>query len=129
MTNQDSNTNLHKKLAADNSLPPEIKKLISKALSRRNVLAGVGAAGAAATLAACGGGGGSADANTVRWANWTEYLDYDEDTQENPSLVAFTEQTGIKVEHKETVLDNDEFTAPLLDKLQAIKILAMTLSR
>jgi spermidine/putrescine transport system substrate-binding protein len=83
------------------------------------VLAGVGAAGAAATLAACGSGGGSADANTVRWANWTEYLDYDEDTQENPSLVAFTEQTGIKVEHKETVLDNDEFTAPLLDKLQA----------
>ena len=119
MTNQDSNANLHKKLAADNSLSPEIKKLISKALSRRNVLAGVGAAGAAATLAACGGGGGSADANTVRWANWTEYLDYDEDTQENPSLVAFTEQTGIKVEHKETVLDNDEFTAPLLDKLQA----------
>jgi spermidine/putrescine transport system substrate-binding protein len=78
MTNQGSNTNLHQKLAADNSLPTEIKKLISKSLTRRNVLAGVGAAGAAATLAACGGGaGGAADANTVRWANWTLYLDYD----------------------------------------------------
>ena len=93
MTSKVSNTNLHQKLAADNSLPSEIKKLISKSLTRRNVLAGIGAAGAAATLAACGGGGGSADANTVRWANWTEYLDYDEKTQENPTLVAFTEQT------------------------------------
>ena len=110
MANQGSNTNLHKKLAADNSLPTEIKKLISKSLTRRNVLAGVGAAGAAATLAACGGGsGGTADANTVRWANWTLYLDYDSDKKTYPTLDAFEAQTGLKVSYKEDVNDNDEF--------------------
>ena len=61
------------------------------------------------------------EGGTVRWANWTEYLDYDEDTQENPTLVEFEKLTGIKVSHKETVLDNDEFTAPLLEKLQSKK--------
>ena len=111
MADQGSNTNLHKKLAADNSLPTEIKKLISKSLTRRNVLAGVGAAGAAATLAACGGSGssGSADANTVRWANWTLYLDYDSDKKTYPTLDEFEAQTGLKVSYKEDVNDNDEF--------------------
>ena len=110
MTSKVSNTNLHQKLAADNSLPSEIKKLISKSLTRRNVLAGVGAAGAAATLAACGGGsGGAADANTVRWANWTLYLDYDSEKKTYPTLDAFEAQTGLKVSYKEDVNDNDEF--------------------
>jgi len=83
------------------------------------VLAGVGGAGAAVALASCSSGGSSAD--TVRWANWTEYLDYDEATGDNPSLVDFTKANGIKVSYKEAVLDNDEFTAPLLDKLQSKK--------
>ena len=110
MANQSSNTNLYKKLAADNSLPSEIKKLISKSLTRRNVLAGVGVAGAAATLAACGGGSGStADANTIRWANWTLYLDYDSDKKTYPTLDEFEAQTGLKVSYKEDVNDNDEF--------------------
>lgn len=111
MANQGSNTNLHKKLAADNSLPTEIKRLISKSLTRRNVLAGVGAAGAAATLAACGGSGssGTADATTVRWANWTLYLDYDSDKKTYPTLDEFEAQTGLKVSYKEDVNDNDEF--------------------
>lgn len=111
MANQGFNTNLHKKLAADNSLPTEIKRLISKSLTRRNVLAGVGAAGAAATLAACGGSGssGTADATTVRWANWTLYLDYDSDKKTYPTLDEFEAQTGLKVSYKEDVNDNDEF--------------------
>ena len=122
MTNNSSNTNKDKlnKLAADNSIPSEIKNLISKSLSRRTVLAGVGGAGAAVALASCSSGGGSS-AENVRWANWTEYLDYDEATGENPSLVDFTKANGIEVSYKEAVLDNDEFTAPLLDKLQSKK--------
>jgi spermidine/putrescine transport system substrate-binding protein len=121
MANNGSNTNKDKlnKLAADNSIPSEIKNLISKSLSRRTVLAGVGGAGAAVALASCGSGG--SDSETVRWANWTEYLDYDEASGENPSLVEFEDANGIKVSYKEAVLDNDEFTAPLLDKLQSKK--------
>ena len=84
MANNSSNTNNEKlnKLAADNSIPSEIKNLISKSLSRGTVLAGVGGAGAAVALASCSSGGGSAaDTNTVRWANWTLYLDYDTENQ------------------------------------------------
>ena len=122
MTNQGSNINLHKKLAADNSLPSEIKKLISKSLTRRNVLAGVGAAGAAATLAACGGSsGGSADANTIRWANWTLYLDYDSENQTYPTLDTFEKETGLKVTYKEDVNDNDEFYGKVQSQLSVGK--------
>ena len=124
MTNNSSNsnnTNKNKlnKLAADNSIPSEIKNLISKTLSRRTVLAGVGGAGAAVALASCSSSGSSAE--NIRWANWTEYLDYDEATGENPSLVDFAKANGIEVSYKEAILDNDEFTAPLLDKLQSKK--------
>ncbi len=121
MANNGSNTNQDrlKKLAADNSIPSEIKNLISKSLSRRTVLAGVGGAGAAVALASCSSGGSSAE--TVRWANWTEYLDYDEASGENPSITEFEDANGIKVSYKEAILDNDEFTAPLIDKLQSKK--------
>ena len=96
MANNGSNTNQDKlnKLAADNSIPSEIKNLISKSLSRRTVLAGVGGAGAAVALASCSSGG--SDSETVRWANWTEYLDYDEASGENPSLVEFEDANCIK---------------------------------
>ena len=104
-----------------NSISPEARAIIRAQLSRRSLFAGVGAISAAGALAACSSGSGGADVGTVRWANWTEYLDYDEDTQENPTLVEFEKLTGIKVSHKETVLDNDEFTAPLLEKLQSKK--------
>jgi spermidine/putrescine transport system substrate-binding protein len=103
------------------SISPEARAIIRAQLSRRSLFAGVGAVSAAGALAACSSGSGGADVGTVRWANWTEYLDYDEDTQENPTLVEFEKLTGIKVSHKETVLDNDEFTAPLLEKLQSKK--------
>ena len=104
-----------------NAISPEARAIIRAQLSRRSLFAGVGAVSAAGALAAFSGGSGGADVGTVRWANWTEYLDYDEDTQENPTLVEFEKLTGIKVSHKETVLDNDEFTAPLLEKLQSKK--------
>jgi len=104
-----------------NAISPEARAIIRAQLSRRSLFAGVGAISAAGALAACSSGSGGADVGTVRWANWTEYLDYDEDTQENPTLVEFEKLTGIKVSHKETVLDNDEFTAPLLEKLQSKK--------
>ena len=122
MTNNSSNSNNTnknklKKLAADNSIPSEIKSLISRSLSRRTVLAGVGGAGAALALASCSSGG----TDQLRWANWPEYLDLSEDGTSFPTLTAFMEQSGIDVKYSEVINDNDEFNAPLQPKLQASK--------
>ena len=69
------------------NLEPEVKSLIKTAVTRRNVLAGAGAVSGAAFLAACGSGGGTkVDAKTVRWGNWTLYLDYDSKTKKYPTL-------------------------------------------
>jgi spermidine/putrescine transport system substrate-binding protein len=123
MANNSSNTKNEKlnKLAADNSIPSEIKNLISKSLSRRTVLAGVGGAGAAVALASCSSGGSAADANTVRWANWTLYLDYDTENQTYPTLDAFEKSSGLKVNYKEDINDNDEFYGKVKSQLELKK--------
>ena len=109
-------------------LSPETRALIKAQLTRRRFLAGAGAVGATAILAACSGSGeetGSASesapaesSGTVRWANWPEYLDYDEETQKYPSLETFIAASGINVVYKEVVNDNDEFSTPALIKLE-----------
>ena len=109
---------------------PRVRALIAQALraghgrpadpSRRSFLLGAaGAAGAAAVLAACGtgspsaSGGAAQDDSTkskiVRWANWTQYLDQDEDGTTYPTLDAFEKKTGIKVTYAEDIEDNDSF--------------------
>ena len=79
-------------------------------LSRRALLGTVGLGGAAAALSACAppappAGGGltslelptdlSAKEKVVRFANWTAYLDYDEDKKVYPTLEAFEKKYGI----------------------------------
>jgi len=100
----------------------------------------LGAAGLA-TLAACGtgsstpsgsggGGGGTAAAKpspaadrsatekVVNWANWTLYLDYDEDTKKYPTLEAFQKQTGIKATYAEDIDDNDTYYGKIQSQLR-----------
>jgi spermidine/putrescine transport system substrate-binding protein len=97
--------------------------------SRRSFLIGaVGAAGAAAVLAACGTGSpssagqaasdDSAKNKIVRWANWTQYLDQDEDGTTYPTLEAFEEKTGIKVTYAEDIEDNDSFYGKVSGQLK-----------
>jgi len=82
---------------------------------------GAGGLGAAALLAACGTGGGgetstgptpakdlSDQDKVVRWANWTLYLDTDDDGN-YPSLQKFEQATGIKATYSEAIEDNDIF--------------------
>ena len=110
-------------------------QLLRKALSRRGFLAAAGATGAAAALAGCGtggstsggdasaGGGEGGDDKTIVWANWTLYLDYDEESKTYPSLVAFEEESGYTVEYREDIEDNVQFNgkvAPQLDNGQDI---------
>jgi len=66
-------------------------------------------------LAACGGDGGSGWSDEVKdvlnFANWTLYIDIDEDTKKRPTLDKFTEETGIKVNYFEEINDNSTYFA------------------
>ncbi|WP_315095940.1 spermidine/putrescine ABC transporter substrate-binding protein [uncultured Cellulomonas sp.] len=118
---------------------PRVRALVAQAahrgrpapgnLSRRSFLvAALGTAGAAAVLAACGTGSPSATASTakdlsdsektVRWANWTQYLDQDDDGKTYPSLVGFEEQTGLTATYAEDIDDNDAFFGKVSGQLK-----------
>lgn len=107
-----------------------LARSMSRSVSRRSVLAaGAGSAGVAALLAACGTGGTpegeasgpaedrSEEEKEVRWANWTLYLDYDEDTQTYPTLERFTEETGIEATYAEDIDDNDAYYGKIQGQL------------
>lgn len=110
------------------SLPadPLVRELVLRAraarFGRRDLFRGV-AAGAAAlgagALAACSSSGpGDGSGGTVRWGNWTYYLDYDEDTGNWPTLDAFMEQTNITVQYDEAIDDNKMFIGTIKDQLE-----------
>ncbi len=108
-------------------------------LSRRALLAGTAGLGATLAAGGTGGtsstgasgsaapatGSGSASASTVagpaaaadrsttekvvRWANWTLYLDYDEDSKKYPTLEAFQKESGLKATYAEDIEDNETY--------------------
>jgi spermidine/putrescine transport system substrate-binding protein len=102
-------------------------EFLKHAMSRRGFLSSMGAAGAAAFLAACGTRGGTGnnlqaqsgggDSKTIVWANWTLYLDYDEESRTYPTLVRFEEETGYTVEYREDIDDNVSFNGKLAPQL------------
>ncbi len=110
---------------------------IRGALSRRTALTGLAGLAAAGVLTACGSPGRNASASgsasrtpnpaptdlsdadkLVNWSNWPEYIDID-DAGKNPSIEAFTKETGIKVNFNEDYNDNDEFFAKVRPLLEA----------
>jgi spermidine/putrescine transport system substrate-binding protein len=72
-----------------------------------------------ASASASGSGGGGAATGKVRWLNWPAYIDLTDDGSTMPSIDAFTEQTGIKVEYDEGLLDNADFLATYSPDLRA----------
>ncbi len=113
---------------------PQFDPALARGLvSRRGMLAGIGATGLATLLAACGTKGTAGKANptaqaatdrsdtekVVSWSNWPEYIDVDDKTKTHPTLDAFTKQTGIKVTYTEDYNDNDEFFAKVQPQLRA----------
>jgi len=108
---------------------PIIRRLVLQAratqLSRRRMLQ-AGAAGAGAlALAACSPGGNStlspaednsANDPTLVWGNWPAYIDED-DNGDYPTLERFEEETGIAVEYRVDVDDNNTFYATIRDQL------------
>ena len=100
-------------------------EFLKHAMSRRGFLNSMGAAGAAAFLVACGTRGAvnptqqnqGGDSKTIVWANWTLYLDYDEESRTYPSLVAFEDESGYKVEYREDIDDNVSFNGKVAPQL------------
>ena len=107
---------------AKKALSPEARSIINSQISRRALLAGAGAVAGAGALAACGSGGSSGAAkDTVRWANWTLYIDVDDSGKKYPTLEAFTKESGIKVKYSEDINDNDEFFGKVQGQLKLKK--------
>ncbi|MFN8125048.1 MAG: spermidine/putrescine ABC transporter substrate-binding protein [Candidatus Nanopelagicales bacterium] len=101
-------------------------ELLRQALSRRNFMGALGAAGAAAALTACGTRGaangtaatqGTSDSKNIVWANWTLYLDYDEESKTYPTLEQFEKQSGYTVEYREDIEDNVSFNGKVAPQL------------
>ncbi|HEV7955529.1 MAG: polyamine transporter substrate-binding protein [Microbacteriaceae bacterium] len=108
---------------------PVIRQLIVQAkraqFSRRSVMSGAGLGAAALTLVACASGeteapspakDNSASDKTLNWANWAAYIDED-DNGDYPTLLAFEEQTGIKVNYDVAVDDNNTYYGKVKDQL------------
>lgn len=115
--------------------PAWLRGMTMPRVSRRDALRGAGLLGASAFLAACGVEGTSGDeapqesgfwasqtqAGQLDFANWPLYMDVAKVNGKNvhPSLLAFTKETGIKVNYKEAIEDNDSFLGKINPSLQA----------
>jgi spermidine/putrescine transport system substrate-binding protein len=116
---------------------PAVRALIRAArasrFSRRSLMSTAAVGASAAALSACAPpkppSGGvaalklptdvSATDKVVRWANWTAYLDQDENGQHYPTLEEFTKKTGIQATYSEDVDDNDSYVSKVKPQLQA----------
>jgi spermidine/putrescine transport system substrate-binding protein len=113
------------------SLPedPIIRQLVMQAkksqLSRRHLLQGAGIGATALALAACAPAGGSAPKpaadvsdrdKTLTWSNWPAYIDED-DAGGYPTLINFESKTGISVDYKVDIDDNNTYYGTIKDQL------------
>ncbi|MGH2815069.1 MAG: polyamine ABC transporter substrate-binding protein [Actinomycetota bacterium] len=114
--------------------PAWVRGMTMPRINRRDALRGAGLLGASAFLAACGVEGTSNDAphasgfwadttkaGQLDFANWPLYMDTAKvgGKTVHPSLLAFTKETGIKVNYKEAIEDNDSFLGKINPSLQA----------
>ena len=119
--------------------PAFLRGLTGRRITRRDALryAGMGVGGFAVAqfLAACGVGGtrddpspGASPTQTFDWAsqerngivnfaNWPAYIDTKKGSR--PSLDMFTEETGIEVNYKTPINENESFLATIEPQLQA----------
>jgi spermidine/putrescine transport system substrate-binding protein len=117
--------------------PALLRGLTLPRISRRAALRGAGLVGASAFLAACGVQGtedqGSQEpkasgfwadktkAGVLNFANWPLYIDVAKvgGKTVHPTIQQFTKETGIKVNYKEVIQDNDSFLGKITPSLKA----------
>ena len=109
---------------------PMFKQLLSlvqnSQMTRRTAIAGLGASAAALSLAACAPASGpkaltpatdlSDTEKLLIWHNWSLYIDEDDDGN-YPTIQKFEAQTGIKVEYKIEIDDNDTYFSKVQKQL------------
>ena len=107
---------------------PSMRQLIQMArkhqISRRTALAGFGGTAAALTLASCAPAEETLSPATdlsdsepvLVWHNWPAYMDEDDDGN-YPTLDRFQEQSGITVDYRLEIDDNDTWYAKVKDQL------------
>jgi spermidine/putrescine transport system substrate-binding protein len=114
--------------------PALLRGLTMPRITRRAALRGAGVAGMSALLAACGVKGTTKSApppdqaklfwdkqvkaGVLNFANWPAYIDTDP-VNGKTSLQRFTDATGIKVNYKEVIQDNDSFLGKITPSLRA----------
>ena len=96
------------------------RESINPEVSRRNLIFGASGLGIAALIGENQFISESVAAanQTVRFANWSLYLDYDNKAKNYPTLVEFTKKSGIPVKYMEVIDDNDSFTAKVTPQLR-----------
>ncbi|MGO2936465.1 MAG: ABC transporter substrate-binding protein [Glutamicibacter arilaitensis] len=101
--------------------------------SRRSVMAGSAGLALAGLLSACGtkSTGTAASAalspakdlsdseKIVNWANWTLYLDYDDETRKYPTLQRFMKESGLEANYVEDIDSNDSYYGKVQSQLSA----------
>lgn len=118
---------MNKPLPEDPMMRDLIKMARRHQMTRRAALAGAGATAATLALAACAPGGSTGEAltpaadlsdseKTLIWHNWSLYMDED-DNGKYPTLEKFTAQTGIEVEYKIEIDDNDSYFSKVQKQL------------
>ena len=92
-------------------------------ISRRNLLKTAGGLSAASLLSLSSEelAQAASKTSTVRFANWSLYLDYNNKTKSYPTLVDFSKKSGIPVKYMEVIDDNDTFTAKVTPQLRLKK--------
>ncbi|WP_226344639.1 ABC transporter substrate-binding protein [Agilicoccus flavus] len=112
-----------------------LRRAAARSLATRREALGAGMGLAAlAAVAACApppppAGGGldiralpadvSARDRTLRFSNWTAYLDLSEDAKTYPTLAAFEKRTGIDVAYAEDIDDNDTYFTKIAPQLRS----------
>ena len=115
--------------------PALLRGMTMPRISRRAALRGAGLLSASAFLAACGVEGSGGDeapqasgfwdtqtkAGVLDFANWPLYMDQEKVGGKvvYPSLQDFTKETGIKVNYKEVINENDAFLGKITPSLKA----------
>jgi spermidine/putrescine transport system substrate-binding protein len=115
--------------------PALLRGMTMPRISRRTALRGAGLLSASAVLAACGVSGSNEDqpsqasgfwanqtkAGQLDFANWPLYMDTAKVGGKTvyPSLQEFTKESGIKVNYKEVIQENDAFLGRLNPSLKA----------
>ena len=118
---------MNKPLPEDPMMRDLVKMARRHQMTRRAALAGAGATAATLALAACAPGGSTGEAltpatdlsdseKTLIWHNWSLYMDED-DNGKYPTLEKFTEQSGIAVEYKIEIDDNDSYFSKVQKQL------------